>query len=121
MLKSRFSKYILRALRKLFFYWPPRKEARKRALVKKEGKNEYYTCAICRSIFIRKDTHVDHIIPVVGPEGITSFDAYIDNLFCPMENLRVLCKGCHNEKTREENAGRAKVRRGKARFKSGKL
>jgi 5-methylcytosine-specific restriction endonuclease McrA len=50
-----------------------------------------------------KAIFVDHIIPVVDPAvGWTTWDDCIERLFCEPENLQLLCKACHSEKSREE-------------------
>jgi len=43
---------------------------------------------------------VDHIIPVAA--NATTWDDYINNLFCDSDNLQVLCIGCHKKKTVKE-------------------
>lgn len=57
---------------------------------------------------------IDHIEPVIPIEGFknTSWDwnEYYDRMFCPEEGFQVLCKTCHDAKTKEENAQRRKVR-----------
>jgi len=46
---------------------------------------------------------VDHIIPVIDPAtGFTTWDAFIERLFCDRDNLQVLCTSCHDIKTKEE-------------------
>ena len=45
---------------------------------------------------------VDHIDPVVPNIGFTSYDDYINRLFCEMNNLRLLCKKCHDRITYEK-------------------
>jgi len=67
---------------------------------------KHYKCAKCRKLYPSSNVQVDHIIPVVGPEGFTSFDTYIDRLFCSEDNLQVLCRECHKEKTSCERTAR---------------
>lgn len=110
---SPMGRYIIRALRKLFIYWPARKEVRKKALFGYDWPSgeEVYSCKKCDRLFKRKETHVDHVTPVVDPkEGIVSWDSYIDRLFSPVDNLVVLCKGCHSAKTKEENKTRRETK-----------
>ena len=46
---------------------------------------------------------VDHEPPVVDPRtGFTTWDSFINNLFCEEDKLQVLCKACHDEKSKEE-------------------
>jgi len=52
-----------------------------------------------------KNTFVDHIVPIVPPEkGFTSWDNFIEGLFCEEDNLQVLCRECHTSKSNEERA-----------------
>lgn len=55
-----------------------------------------YRCYECKLPHRRKNIDVDHIIPV---GRFTTFDLYIERLFCDTSGLRVLCKPCHKVKT----------------------
>lgn len=68
---------------------------------------QHYLCAVCTCDFPAKDVQVDHIVPVVGTSGFTTWDEYINNLFCEKHNLQVLCKECHGSKTKEERLHKA--------------
>lgn len=50
--------------------------------------------------------HVDHIEPVVPVTGWVSWDSCINNMFCEISNLQVLCGACHKVVTADENAQR---------------
>jgi 5-methylcytosine-specific restriction endonuclease McrA len=66
-----------------------------------------HTCAECKAAFPQKEVQVDHKIPVVDPiTGFTTFDEYIKRMFCGPENLQILCRPCHKEKTNSENKER---------------
>ena len=69
---------------------------------------KHYKCAKCKKLYTSTNVQVDHIIPVVGPEGFTTWDAFIARLFCSVENLQVLCKKCHLKKSAQERKGRKK-------------
>lgn len=58
-----------------------------------------YKCAKCLKSTRRKDINVDHIIPV---GKFSTFDLYIERLFCDTSGLRVLCKSCHKVKTKAD-------------------
>ena len=50
-----------------------------------------------------KDAVVDHIEPVVDPLiGFTTWDSYIERMFCEVDNLQVICHDCHEMKCAEE-------------------
>lgn len=63
---------------------------------------QHFKCAKCLLDFPQKDVQVDHIKPVVGPKGFTTWDAYIENMFCSKDNLQVLCRDDHDIKTKQE-------------------
>ena len=81
-----------------------------------------YKCAHCGRLFMRKDIAVDHINPVIPLDSkFTSWDDFVDRLFCEKSNLQVLCSytlkrksefdnenSCHYKKTQEEKAERKK-------------
>lgn len=48
---------------------------------------------------------MDHIVPIIDPcVGFTDWDEFIENLYCELDNLQVLCWSCHEEKTGEERS-----------------
>lgn len=117
---ARFRGKIISALRKLTYSWEPRKkvlEAAKVApatyLCNKCGAWAYKGASDKNYLYIKEDNPeeniirekvcVDHINPVVDPKvGFVNWDTYINNMFCPEENLQVLCNPCHDKKTKEE-------------------
>lgn len=92
---------IRSALRKLFMWSETRHK-----VFKQSGK----ICSVCKGEFLRKDLQVDHIQPVgptpgtknAGPD--TTWDVFINRMFCDESGLRVVCVGCHNKKTHNKNA-----------------
>lgn len=106
--EARFRGFIKSALRNATMRWGPINKTKKEAWVER-GK---YLCAGCGEIVPltvnkKKNVFVDHIEPVVSPEeGFKDWDTYINRMFCEMDNLQVLCKNCHDRKTREEKERR---------------
>lgn len=90
--------WLREKLRRLSYQWPPRTHAKNLAKIDR-GK---YRCACCKNIFGLKDISLDHIDPVIGPEGFINIQTYIERLFCPANGFQVLCSGCHDQKTLEE-------------------
>jgi len=107
--------FITSTLRGGYRRWPPKYECLKAAhagkkINEKSGRmSAHYTCAKCKEDFATSFVQVDHIKPIVDPKiGFTTWDDFIDNLMCPIENLQVLCKTCHSIKTKKENEERKK-------------
>lgn len=87
--------YIKAALRRTW----GRSKQRSSALKKAKIAYGLYECAVCKKHTRRKDIEVDHIIPV---GKFTTFDLYIERLFCDTSGLRILCKPCHKSKTKSD-------------------
>lgn len=107
--------FITSTIRGGFRRWPPKFDTIKEAYVgkklnEKSGRiGAHYSCSNCKQEFPQKDIQVDHIEPVVDPiVGFVNWDTFIDRLFCPKENLQVLCHNCHKEKTKLEKEQRKK-------------
>lgn len=105
---ARFNSFIKGALRSASNRWGPKFIVRKRARTER-GR---YLCAgyetkphiVGASVHIKgrrvNNVLVDHINPIGGPEQ--SWDIVIKNMFCEEDGLQVLCKDCHDKKTKEE-------------------
>jgi len=75
---------------------------------------QHYRCAWCKGDFSSTNVAVDHIHPVVDPvKGFESWDEFIKRLYCEKDNLQVLCKECHTEKSALERDIRTKQRKKK--------
>lgn len=107
--------FIISLLRKGFSRFPAKYEALKKAFVGRKPNKAtgrlaaHYKCAKCKKEFVKIDVEVDHIVTVVDVDkGFTSYDEYVDRLFCFPDNLQVLCKPCHRKKTLAETKKRKK-------------
>jgi 5-methylcytosine-specific restriction endonuclease McrA len=81
----------------------------------------HYKCACCKKEFVAADVQVDHILPVVNTQtGFTTWEEYINNMFCEKENLQVLCKTCHSVKTQEEKEERKEYGKAKGQQEQSK-
>jgi len=87
--------YIKAALRRTW----GRSKQRQGALNAAKISYGVYQCAECKKHTRRKDINVDHIIAI---GRFTTFDLYIERLFCDSSGLRVLCKSCHKSKTKAD-------------------
>ena len=113
--EARFRAFIISALRAHMKRLPPKWKALKAAMVgrkvnKRTGRlAEHYLCASCGNFFVARDVQVDHIDPVVSPEeGFQDWWTYFNRLYCEADNLQVLCKQCHKDKTNAERKERMK-------------
>lgn len=92
--------FVKGLLRRGSFHWKPRNEALKLARVER-GK---YLCAMCQDTFGPREVQIDHIEPVIDPrKGFTTWDDYIERLYCDTEMFQILCSSCHSAKTRIED------------------
>jgi len=94
-------------LRRISYRYPARYAAMNRVKIS-YGK---YACNLCRGVFSRKDTQVDHIEPVVGVKGFVDWNTYIARLFPEESGYQVLCKPCHQVKSQGENKIRRNVKK----------
>lgn len=96
-------RYIIPALRKIWRYYPVRREV----LAEASDGRGFWKCYICHGMF--EDVQVDHITPIgtcKREDGRTDYNKFIDSLLCQKTNLGVACKSCHSEKTKRENLER---------------
>lgn len=107
--EGRKKSFIVAVLRSGTRRYPPKYETLAEAktekkINKKTGRlAQHYLCATCAEDFPAKEVQVDHIQPVVDPKiGFTTWDSFIERLFCDKDNLQILCKECHSLKTHEE-------------------
>jgi 5-methylcytosine-specific restriction endonuclease McrA len=87
--------YIKAALRRTW----GRSKQRQGALNAAKISYGLYRCAECKQTNKRKNIEVDHIVAI---GRFTTFDLYIERLFCDTSGLRVLCKMCHKGKTKTD-------------------
>ena len=113
--EAKFKAFVISGLRAYMKRWEPLWEAKVNAKVgkkinKRSGRlAEHYKCASCNESFVASDVQVDHINPVVSPkEGFKNWQTFINRLYCEIDNLQVLCKKCHKEKTNAERKERMK-------------
>jgi len=92
---------VVSALRRVSLFTKEREEVLKRAQV---GRWKY-RCEECKKVVGFKAYDIDHIKPVGTTPGSRNdkdgrtWDDYLKALFCPAENLRLICKPCHKKKT----------------------
>lgn len=68
-----------------------------------------YKCGVCSEWTKSTAIAVDHVDPVITPEGFVDWNTFVLRLFCAPENLQVICDTCHGQKTQVETTGRLVV------------
>lgn len=121
MTEAQFTTFVKNQLRGASWKWFPISETFKKARVTKGvyrcngcGCNVPVTIVVNRKRI--KNVIVDHIDPVISPDkGFTTWDDFINRLFCEENNLQVLCGQCADEKGLKERTV-AKERRDKEKL-----
>lgn len=115
MTQGAFNTFVRNVLRQGFLKWKTQSIARKKSSVRRG----FFQCASCEKIvktIVReggkrvKNQHIDHIDPVTPLSGFTTWDEFIDRLFCDSSNLQALCVKCHKEKSAWEAGERKRLR-----------
>lgn len=106
---AKFKSFVISALRATSRKWPPRYLALQDAFVgqkinsKSKRLSKHYKCAACNEDVPTSEIQIDHILPIIDPtKGFTTWDDFIERLFCEKDNLQALCKPCHTIKTNKE-------------------
>ena len=109
--KAQFWSFIRACLRQKSRRWAPVYETL--AAARRPSKNKTnarlkweYKCAKCKKWYAQKDVSVDHIIPAGRLNDYDDLPAFVKRLFCETDGLQVLCKKCHDKKTKQETATR---------------
>lgn len=123
-----FERWFISQLRSICRRYPPYysvKNAHKEVyyLTTKSGKQVKrvrFPCVKCGQKYDNKNTFSDHIVPVVGIDGLPrlkngkpDWNEYIDNMYFldeknvpKKDSIQLMCRECHNEKTQAERAAR---------------
>lgn len=117
--EARFRSFIVSAIRKSSSRWGPKNESKRDArhpvkLVNERGRLVFHSvCVMCKDVIPETTSSVDHIEPVIDPEiGFVSWDEYIKRMYCEKAGFQVLCKPCHDAKTKgEREVGTERKRR----------
>ena len=106
MTESMFWSMLRSALRQKSRWWKPIAECKKLAQRAYKGPNKRqkweYECSKCKGWFKADAVNVDHIEPAGSLNCSEDLAPFVDTLFCEQENLQVLCKTCHDQKTQLE-------------------
>ena len=103
---ARYFGFIRSALRRAWTKYPVRYQVMDSARQPYTGKDKrtkwVYKCAECKKLYKSTEVQVDHIKPAGTLRCYDDLPAFVSTLFCEKDNLQVLCKECHAEKTKEE-------------------
>ena len=100
--------FIVSVLRSGSRRWPPKYLTLNEAKTEKKTNTatgriaQHFRCVGCQKDYPQKMVEVDHIQPVAGVHGFSTWDEFIAGLFCEKSNLQVLCKPCHSKKSKIE-------------------
>lgn len=88
-------------------FWKPISQCKENAKRPYKGPNKLqkweYQCNICKLFYKGTQVIVDHIIPVGSLTNSYDLPNFVETLFCEIDNLQCLCKGCHDKKTIIDN------------------
>lgn len=79
-----------------------------------EGQSEKNYLALCEKYegeyeVIRGKIEADHVIEVIDvKKGFCDWNTYIERLWCSAEGYNMLCRECHEKKTKEGTESRVK-------------
>jgi hypothetical protein len=128
MIDKKWKGKIINSLRRLSYSYPPRNQAKTRQKVAPAT----FECEHCQTwVYEGSKTldkldlsppkllikgkichdHTEPIIPVSGfQNGDWDWNEYIENMFCSEGDFSIICKACHDKKTKEENKQRKEYR-----------
>lgn len=110
MTESAYLAWIRSALRSKSLRWPPRAHALELARRPYKGPNKRqkweYLCVLCTKWHNAKTVIVDHHPVAAGSIlSVADIGPFANNLYCEVDNLRVLCDTCHLRHTLAEANG----------------
>jgi len=120
--QAKFFGFLRSGMREKFNRWPPKYEVIKAAgrhepvfdedgepVLYKTGKKagehktvKMYRCTECRLQFRQKEVQVDHKVPAGSLKTFSELSSFAEKLFVGVEGLQVMCKPCHEAKTKRE-------------------
>lgn len=110
---ARFWQFVRSQLRAGWNKWPPKYKVLNNS--KRPAEYEWYNdagrklnikweyqCNSCKEWWMGKQVSVDHIKPVGRLRDYDDLPDFVSNLYVGEKELQVLCKECHDRKTKEE-------------------
>lgn len=104
--EAKFWSFVRSGLRSCYNKWPAKWDVLKAAkrAYSGEGKRQKweYQCNSCKDWYVQKEISVDHIIPAGKLNNYEDIAGFVERLFVGADGLQVLCKTCHDLKTKED-------------------
>lgn len=110
------------AMRRLFGRSEVRQKVIAKAVVpghhdpKRKAVKFWVKCEECGTMEAKSNVQVDHRLPLVPVDSSLeqmSWDEVVERLWCDEGNLQILCKPCHQLKSKAENKERRVLKKGK--------
>lgn len=110
--EAKYRNFIKNLLRSGTMKWGPKQKC----LANARTRRGFYECAECKREVPATIAHpgtgkrtkniiVDHNPPIIDPEvGFTTWDDFIEKMFCELDSLQAICHACHTSKTSEERS-----------------
>lgn len=106
--EAKFWAFIRSALRAAWSKWPPKWEVLNEAKQPYGGADKRqkweFKCKKCKKYYKAKDVSVDHITPAGSLSKWEDVAGFCQRLFVGPDKLQVLCKACHDKKTKQERS-----------------
>jgi 5-methylcytosine-specific restriction endonuclease McrA len=81
---------------------------------KRKAVKFWVKCETCGKMEAKSNVQVDHRQPVVPVDRSfedMNIDEVVNRMWCEEKNLAIVCKPCHNSKTKEENKERRRLKK----------
>lgn len=101
MTSSVFFSFIRSALRQKSRFFKSISNCRLKNRIPYKGPNKRrkwtYICEECKGEFDSKEVQVHHLIPVGTLTCFNDLPAFVENLFCNSDKLKLVCSKCHDK------------------------
>lgn len=105
---SRFWSFVRSSLRAAWNKYPPKYKVLEDACIGRSRSRttgrlaKHYLCNKCNQIFTAKEVQVDHLVDAGSLKDYSDLPGFVERLFCSVDDLQVLCKDCHKNKTHDK-------------------
>lgn len=107
--EAQYISFIRSTLRGAFLRYPVRGDVLREYRKPYGGEDKrikwVYECSFCHKDFFQSQVHIDHIVECGKLTKLEHATTFIENLFCEIDGLRILCKPCHKVHTLASKEG----------------